>query len=109
MKEIHEVGLVWSKTLLSTDRISKITKFQTFIVVESEICLLSAKRTAPLYTDYISPTVNIKVVKRQSLNSHFILNSRSFLNFLVENLMKWGNSIKLLSSSASSKKETTTV
>ena len=34
LTKIHKVGLVWSAILIPTDRISKNTKFQTFIVVE---------------------------------------------------------------------------
>ena len=34
LTKIHKVGLVWSTTLIPTDRISKNTKFQTFIVVK---------------------------------------------------------------------------
>ena len=36
LTKIHKVGLVWSVTLLPLQRISKNTKFQTFIVVVSE-------------------------------------------------------------------------
>ena len=33
LTKIHKVGLVWSLTLVSIDKITKNTKFQTFIVV----------------------------------------------------------------------------
>ena len=33
LTKIHKVGLVWSATLVSTDKITKNTNFQTFIVV----------------------------------------------------------------------------
>ena len=33
LTKIYKVGLVWSKTLISTDKITKNTKFQTFIEV----------------------------------------------------------------------------
>ena len=36
LTKIHKVGLVWSTTLMSNDRISKNTKFQYFIVVRVE-------------------------------------------------------------------------
>ena len=36
LTKIHKVGLVWSVTLLPLHRISKNTKFQTFIVVVSK-------------------------------------------------------------------------
>ena len=33
LTKIHKVSLVWSLTLVSIDKITKNTKFQTFIVV----------------------------------------------------------------------------
>ena len=33
LTKIHKVGLVWSATHVSTDKITKNTNFQTFIVV----------------------------------------------------------------------------
>ena len=33
LTKIHKVGLIWSLTLVSIDKITKNTKFQTFIVV----------------------------------------------------------------------------
>ena len=33
LTKIHKVGLVWSATPVSTDKITKNTKFQTFIIV----------------------------------------------------------------------------
>ena len=36
LTKIHKVGLVWSLTLVSIDKITKNTKSQTFIVVVSE-------------------------------------------------------------------------
>ena len=33
LTKIHKVGLVWSLTLVSIDKITKNTKFQTFIEV----------------------------------------------------------------------------
>ena len=33
LTKFHKVGLIWSTTLVPTDKITKNTKFQTFIVV----------------------------------------------------------------------------
>ena len=33
LTKIHKIGLVWSATLVPTDKITKNTNFQTFIVV----------------------------------------------------------------------------
>ena len=36
LTKIHKVGLVWSLTLVSIDKLTKKPKFQTFIVVRAK-------------------------------------------------------------------------
>ena len=48
LTKIHKVGLVWSLTLVSIDKITKNTKFQTFIVVQILICGSWARIRQPL-------------------------------------------------------------
>ena len=48
LTKIHKVGLVWSATLISTDRISKNNKFQYFIVVRVEKYVSWARTGQPL-------------------------------------------------------------
>ena len=64
LTNIHKVGLVWSVTLLPIHRISKNTKFQIFIVAESEKYVSWAQRGQPLLRHKINVNFVIKTVHR---------------------------------------------
>ena len=79
LTKIHKVGLVWSATLISTDRISKNNKFQYFIVVRVEKYVSWARRRQPLWS--------IWVITFFGHNCHFVQNlSLIFDAILLQNL-----------------------
>ena len=73
LTKIHKVGLVWSATLISTDRISKNSKFQYFIVFRVLIggsWLLSTSQTAPFVSLFLKWGIWTSSVSYTHLRAH---------------------------------------